>query len=43
MQKVAGGRLRLSDTEEVMLAADDEHIAADGGGGDHDFADFISG
>ena len=35
--------LGLADTEDVMLAADDEHVAADCGSGDHDFADFVSG
>ena len=38
----SGFLLGFTDAEEVVLAADDEHVAADGGSGDHDFADFIS-
>jgi hypothetical protein len=30
------------DTEHVVLTADDEHVAGDGGSGDHDLADFVS-
>ena len=39
----SGFLLGFTDAEEVVLAADDEHVAADCGSGDHDFADLVSG